>query len=415
MNYQKTIHQKVNNMRYIPLLVAITIVSSFATNAQKEITLQEARQKVLTAPEIKQAELNLKIQRLNRHLDYDFGMTEATYSNDKEKALPDNQKIAITQKDMDLLSIFAKRSLSHEMVELSSLQRDFVTTTMIKNISEAWIANYCRGQIYHIYEEINDSFKNILRAAQIRYKAEETSKLDLLATQNEGYRLKIEMQEALADYKQTEIDLNKWFEEGSKYQASLISSEQLISSLPPIPKDLGQSIILDIAQKGSSVEEAKWKVMKSGFFPKINMGYNKAIGNHTNGAYGFEIGISIPLPFNGTITEAKKAKIQKEHAKLEAQKVSRDTKSTYASLYTDYLKWQKTWQYYQENALPLAQEQHKGAIKAYEEGGIDYITFLQNIRDALKLEVEAWLTFESYLKCYYTLEYLITTNSKNEF
>ncbi|MDO4672861.1 MAG: TolC family protein, partial [Porphyromonadaceae bacterium] len=238
---------------------------------------------------------------------------------DKEKALPDNQKIAITQKDMDLLSIFAKRSLSHEMVELSSLQRDFVTTTMIKNISEAWIANYCRGQIYHIYEEINDSFKNILRAAQIRYKAEETSKLDLLATRNEGYRLKIEMQEALADYKQTEIDLNKWFEEGSKYQASLISSEQLISSLPPIPKDLGQSIILDIAQKESSVEEAKWKVMKSGFFPKINMGYNKAIGNHTNGAYGFEIGISIPLPFNGTITEAKKAKIQKEHAKLEAQ------------------------------------------------------------------------------------------------
>ena len=71
------------------------------------------------------------------------------------------------------------------------------------------------------------------------------------------------------------------------------------------------------------------------------------------------------------------------------------------------MKWENSWNYYQNTALPLAAEQRSGAITAYREGAIDYVSFLQNIRDAIRMEVDAWKAFGNYLDSRYQLEYFL--------
>jgi len=66
-----------------------------------------------------------------------------------------------------------------------------------------------------------------------------------------------------------------------------------------------------------------------------------------------------------------------------------------------------SWIYYRDEALPLAKEQRRGALTAYREGAIDYVTFLQNIRDAVQTETDAWNTFGNYLDSRYQLEYYL--------
>jgi hypothetical protein len=47
--------------------------------------------------------------------------------------------------------------------------------------------------------------------------------------------------------------------------------------------------------------------------------------------------------------------------------------------------------------LPVAKEQKNGAITAYREGAIDYISFLQNMKDSIQIEFDYWNSFASYL------------------
>ncbi|HNP52749.1 MAG TPA: hypothetical protein PKJ85_13285, partial [Nitrosomonas nitrosa] len=84
--------------------------------------------------------------------------------------------------------------------------------------------------------------------------------------------------------------------------------------------------------------------------------------------------------------------------------------ATYQNIREQYIKWLESWQYYQEIALPMAQEQQEGAVFAYQEGAIDYVTFLQNMREAIRIEIDSWNAFGNYLDSRYQLEFFLKTS-----
>ena len=85
--------------------------------------------------------------------------------------------------------------------------------------------------------------------------------------------------------------------------------------------------------------------------------------------------------------------------------------AAFQEIQQQYLKWRNSWNYYQDEALPLAQQQRDGAILAYREGAIDYVTFLQNIRDAIRIEIDSWNAFGNYLDYRYQLEYYLKNSN----
>ena len=63
--------------------------------------------------------------------------------------------------------------------------------------------------------------------------------------------------------------------------------------------------------------------------------------------------------------------------------------------------------------MPLADEQINGAIIAYKEGALDYVSFLQNTRDAIKIEVDSWTAFKDYFTSRYQLAYYLKSTTTN--
>ena len=70
---------------------------------------------------------------------------------------------------------------------------------------------------------------------------------------------------------------------------------------------------------------------------------------------------------------------------------------------------QKKWNYYKNEALPLAIEQRNGVSLSYKEGAMDYIDFLQSMKDAIQLEINTWNVLEEYLISRIQLEYFLTS------
>ncbi|GAB3833104.1 hypothetical protein GCM10028895_51730 [Pontibacter rugosus] len=64
--------------------------------------------------------------------------------------------------------------------------------------------------------------------------------------------------------------------------------------------------------------------------------------------------------------------------------------------------------------MPLAVQQRNGAIIAYREGAIDYIGFLQIIRDAVQVEFNAQEALGNYLDSKARLIYFLQSpNQQN--
>ena len=134
------------------------------------------------------------------------------------------------------------------------------------------------------------------------------------------------------------------------------------------------------------------------------------VGGQT-GFYTYQIGIQIPLFFGPELGRTQEAKIQREIATENLRQNQLQLNAEYQSMREEYLKWRNSWIYYRDQALPLAREQRQGSITAYREGAIDYVSFLQNIRDAIRIEVDSWNALGNYLDSRYELEYYLQTTN----
>ena len=138
-------------------------------------------------------------------------------------------------------------------------------------------------------------------------------------------------------------------------------------------------------------------MLKSGFLPKLSAQYGfQEIGGQS-GFNSYRIGVQFPLFFNKTKGKVKAASIQTQLIE-EKNKVNQiQFKNTFNTILSEYNQLQKSWNYYRTEALPLAKEQRNGTTLSYKEGGMDYIAFLQNMKDAIQLEINTWNVLSQYL------------------
>src|SRR5699024_546199 len=135
----------------------------------------------------------------------------------------------------------------------------------------------------------------------------------------------------------------------------------------------------------------------------IMYGFQEIAGQ--SGFNSFSVGISIPLFFVPQLGQTQSDKIQRKVAKRDLHTKKIQLKSRYHRLLQQYQKWLSSWKYYRDEALPLAKKQRQGALTAFRLGGIDYVAFIQNIRSAIEVEVNALEALGSYLDAKARLSY----------
>src|SRR5690606_37438577 len=109
---------------------------------------------------------------------------------------------------------------------------------------------------------------------------------------------------------------------------------------------------------------------------------------------------------------AQAAQVQQKIAEQAYLQMRFELQSGHQAVLQQYQKWLASWRFYEEEALPLAREQRKGAMLAYKEGAIDYVAFIQNLKETVQLEVQAQETLHQYLDAKFQLEYYL--NSSNQ-
>ena len=169
--------------------------------------------------------------------------------------------------------------------------------------------------------------------------------------------------------------------------------------------------ILVVANQKIQVATAEIEKRKAAFLPKFQLQYSRQKVDGLSGFNSYTVGIELPLFTGPERGRREEAVIQRQIATENLRQTELELNSGYNTVREEFLKWRNSWLYYQNESLPLAMEQRTGSTTAYKEGAIDYVTFLQNIRDAIRIEVDAWEALGNYLDSRYILEYYLQTTN----
>ena len=378
-----------------------------------EITLDEAKKKAVeNYPKIKSAKLEIEKQQVLKKTAWDLGNTQI-FTGREEAGNGSNgvyTSIGFQQQNIDVFGVASKRNLQKEKVALAEKALDLSIIELEREVSSAWGNLYAAKNKFEVYDKLDSVFRDIERAAKIRLETEATSKLEFLATANQANKVHIEREQAYRDYLSALQRLNLWFANDSLFTVADIPSEQLEDPLNFVADSLRSHPLLDISAQEVEVADAIIRERRSQFLPKLQGQYGRQEIAGQSGFYTYQVGIKIPLFFAPELGRSQSAKIQKDIAKQNYKETQLKLNNQYNRVRAQYLKWYDSWKYYREEALPLATEQRKGAIAAYREGAIDYVSFLQNVKDAISVEVDSWNAFGQYLESRYQLEYYLKTS-----
>jgi cobalt-zinc-cadmium resistance protein CzcA len=273
-----------------------------------------------------------------------------------------------------------------------------------QEVKKAWSQAYQQRQKFELYRELDSIYSQFETAIQLNFEVEAISRLEYSSAKNQTLQISNKLQQAESDYAIALQKLNLWLATDIFYSVPDVFEESEVVVLR-LGANLERHPELELSQRRIDEAEANYDAARAELLPKLNLQGGLQQVNGDSGFYTYQAGISVPL-FSGTQrSQAKAAKIDSEMARTNADYTQRQLQSEFQQAVQAYQKWQTSWQFYKDEALPLAEEQRKGALLAYKEGAVDYSAFTQIIRDAINTEMDALDALDNYLDALFELQY----------
>ncbi|MDR9457855.1 MAG: CusA/CzcA family heavy metal efflux RND transporter [Salegentibacter sp.] len=410
------------------LVIGCILGGTFATTAQtapkpneevlkdslQSISLEKAQEMAIqNYPQLKTAQLAIEKEEVLRKTAYDLGSTQIFTGKEEVGNGSDGiyTQIGVQQQGIDIFGIVPRLKLQKEKVILSEKALDLTAIQIEREVSRSWASVYTRKKTYQVYKKMDSVFEDVERAARLRYETEATSKLEYLATSNQGNEVKIQLEQSYRNYLKALQRLNLWLVSDTLYDVPDVSSEVLDKPLDFLSDSLDSHPVLQISEQRLAVAKAVTKEQKSKFLPKFQAQYARQEISGQSGFYQYQVGLEIPLFFGPQLGRTQEAKVDRKIAEQNLYQDKLELEKAYISMREEFIKWRNSWNYYKNEALPLAKEQQEGSVLAFKEGAIGYVSFLQNIRDAIRIEVDAWAAFNDYLDSRYQLEYYLENSN----
>ncbi len=377
------------------------------------ISMKEAIEKsAKNFPKLKAARLQVEQEQALKKTAWNLGNTQV-YTAGEEISQNGNgvyTTIGVQQQNIDVFGIAPKMKAQKQRVALAESALELNELQLMQEVKMAYAKAYVAHQNLQLFSQLDSVYRNFEKGAKLRYDLEETSKLDYLAAANQVKQIELQKQQAEFDYSAALFRLNLWLVSDTFYAVS----PQKRGWLNPILS--GDSVtnhpLLQMASRQVEVANAERKSANAAFLPQLNTQYGWQEISGQSGFYQYQFGLTIPLFFMQEQGRAQAARIEQKIAEQEYQQTQFEVEANYQALMQEYNKWQASWQFYENEALPLAREQRKGAILAFDEGAIDYVTFIQNMKEAVQVEVQAREALQQYLQSKFQLEfYLGSTNN----
>ncbi len=145
---------------------------------------------------------------------------------------------------------------------------------------------------------------------------------------------------------------------------------------------------IDYYQQRIRLRQAKKSLEKQQLLPDIGIEYFQGSTPELDGNLsGYQIGLKIPLLFNGKASRIKAASIAEEMAVQEASEIANQLQNKLQTLKAQHNSNIKALEYFEEEGSLLADEILKTAIASFKNGEINFFQYIQSIENAYEIKL----------------------------
>ena len=402
------------------ILVTCSLTAQNSSAQSKIVTLQEAIQMALDSNLLVQSSgLNVEMQKALKSSSWDIPKTVVDAEYGQINSYTKDNSITISQSFAFPSLYINQHKLAKAQFKSSQWQHKATQLEIATEVKQVyWKLAYLHSK-RALFTYQDTLYSGALKAATLRAKAGETSKLEMITSRSQSMEIKNELQQIAADISienrrlQTLLNIDYPL---SPADTLLYNSKEMVVS---------DSISLQenptLSQINELVEVSKFekRVEGSKLLPDFNIGYfsqtmqgtQEVNGNaRTFGTgdrfNGVQAGIAIPIWVAPHTSKIRAAKLKERAANTNAEHYSKSLSNGYKSLVEEYQKYRNSVNFYEQQAIPEANLIIEQATRSYRAGAMDYLDYILSLNRALTIKENYLEALQSLNQTTISIEYI---------
>ena len=371
------------------LLLLFLIGIPFLGNAQeKPITIEQAIQISLKNNKGLKASAARVLQ--NKQLigtAFNIDKTQIYYNYDESNLAQNNQPLKVwgLSQTIQFPTIYgAQLKVQKGKAALSQKQFALDSRLITKEVSQAYYRVLYWQNTVKNYAYLDSLYSQFAYASNRRYEVGETNYLEKLTAESKQQEIEILLKQGLENMNKSHLELKKWMQTDSAYVIQNQELQKLQLQTPDLENHPGISYYQDL----ENISEASLSVERQKLFPDIQVSLFQGTNNFENAKtyQGFQVGMAFPLWFGNQKAKIKAAKTETQIVQDEFENYKTTLKIHYQSLLLDLSKFEEGITYYESQGKILAKELFSNAEKAFQNGEINFLQYVQLLENAKNIE-----------------------------
>ena len=412
-NSKNAVRKSLGIKKGLPIMLMLILATGFNSFAQEDnqavqkINIQQAVELALeNNPTIKNARLSVTSAQKQKQGILNFQPTEFSYQRGQINSALIDQSFEINQNFGSLLTHFQSGKLVKENIHLSEKELQLAQKNITAETKIAWYHWILLINQHKIKQKQVELYQEFVRIAQLKYELGESNLLEQTMAETEYASTKNELLKLTEQLIIAENNLKQIMHiEGNLLpENDSLAIYALPAGTNPHER-FSSSILLDYYENLFRIENAKYNMERSRFFPELSAGYFNQQIDQVDGFTGWSIGLSMPiwfLPQNANVQQAK-IEAQKAQNTFNYQKFNLEKEIENLVLQLDQI--QNDLLYYHESALKKAEILRRTARSKFEKEEINYMEFIQSIKTAQEINLGYLETLYRYNETAIKLEF----------
>jgi heavy metal efflux system protein len=415
---------KMKTLKTLLVLLSLFAGSSFLNNLSaqqpRRISQQEAVKLALANNlSIRSSEYLLEEKQALKGASWDIPKTAFdgqygkfnSYSKDNSFTLSQSLAFPSVYSNQHKLAVAGIKSSDWE---LKSSQLEIATRVKQTYWQLAYLIEKQKLLVYQ-----DSLFSGFLRAAGLRAKAGETNRLEMITARSQSLEVKDKLQQISSDVGMYARKLQNLLNATEYYYPADTSLKRKYLILLPDSTAIAANPSLGLVRQQVDIAGFEKKLEQSRSLPDFSIGYFSQTmqgvqeinsmprsfgpGDRFTGIQG---SISLPLWYKPFAAKIKAAGIRQNIARTNAEAYSKTLASDFRSLLDEYNKYNKSVDFYEQQAVPEAGYIIEQSGRSYKAGALDYLDYVLNLNRALTIRQNYLDALNSFNQTIIDIEYL---------
>jgi cobalt-zinc-cadmium resistance protein CzcA len=317
----------------------------------------------------------------------DINKTEIFYSKDENNIAPNNEVLNVwgINQSFQFPTIYgAQKRVMEGKAQLTVDQFKLDKRSLSKEVSKVYYEIVYWEQMQENYSYLDSLYSAFMKAANQKFEQGESNYLEKLTAETKKKEVSLKLNQIRESIDKSYVRLNKWLQTDSTYAIS----DTVLKRINLQNFDTISTPVLSYYKSAVGLSTEQWNLEKQRLLPDLNasvfQGSNSGLGDQT--FMGFQIGVSIPLWFGNQKSKIAAAKTGVSILESESDNYKTQLDSRYQELQSDLRQFEEELQYYESTGKRLSEETLFHAVKAFQNGEINFLQYTQLLDNAKSIE-----------------------------